>query len=276
MGESSAEAPWSGPSGLPVGDLPVIGPPSTNLAVPAIALAIGAHPDDVEFGCAATLAKWAGAGCRVHHLVLTDGSKGSWDPDRELSDLVAERRAECLAAADIIDGRTGEDGRRDDRVLFLDRVDGELVAGADERRAVSRIIRTIRPSVILGHDPWRRYRLHPDHRAAGFLTVDAVVAARDPHFFPELGLSPHRPDALVLWEPDQPNHVEEVDGFEDIKIEALLCHVSQQQSTMGIDPTETTRGETEEFGSRVRRQLGAHGALASVTAGEAFHLMADL
>jgi LmbE family N-acetylglucosaminyl deacetylase len=150
------------------------------------------------------------------------------------------------------------------------------VAGADERRAVSRIIRTIRPSVILGHDPWRRYRLHPDHRAAGFLTVDAVVAARDPHFFPELGLSPHRPDALVLWEPDQPNHVEEVDGFEDIKIEALLCHVSQQQSTMGIDPTETTRGETEEFGSRVRRQLGAHGALASVTAGEAFHLMADL
>jgi LmbE family N-acetylglucosaminyl deacetylase len=276
VGESSAEAPWSGPSGLPVGDLPVVGPPSTNLAVPAIALAIGAHPDDVEFGCAATLAKWARAGCRVHHLVLTDGSKGSWDPDRQLSDLVAERRAECLAAADIIDGRTGDDGRHDDRVLFLDRVDGELVAGADERRAVSRIIRTIRPSVILGHDPWRRYRLHPDHRAAGFLTVDAVVAARDPHFFPELGLSPHRPDALVLWEPDQPNHVEDVGGFEDIKIEALLCHVSQQQSTMGIDPTETTRGEAEEFGTRVRRQLGAHGALASLAAGEAFHLMTDL
>ncbi len=252
------------------------GPPSTNLAVPAIALAIGAHPDDVEFGCAATLAKWAGAGCRVHHLVLTDGSKGSWDPDRQLSDLVAERRTECRPPLTSSTAGLARTRRRDDRVLFLDRVDGELVAGADERRAVSRIIRTIRPSVILGHDPWRRYRLHPDHRAAGFLTVDAVVAARDPHFFPELGLPPHRPDALVLWEPDQPNHVEEVDGFEDIKIEALLCHVSQQQSTMGIDPTETTRRETEEFGSRVRRQLRAHGALASVTAGEAFHLMADL
>jgi LmbE family N-acetylglucosaminyl deacetylase len=274
--EPSSETRWSGPSGLPVGDLPVDRRPSTDLAIPDSALAIGAHPDDIEFGCAATLAKWSRAGCRVHHLVLTDGSKGSWDPDRQLSDLVAERRAECLAAAGIIDGTAGAGAGRDDRVIFLDRVDGELEAGTDERRAVCRVIRTVRPAVILGHDPWRRYRLHPDHRAAGFLTIDALVAARDPHFFPELGLSPHRLDALVLWEPDQPNHVEDVGGFEDIKIQALLCHLSQQQSTMGIDPTGAGGAEAEVFAARVRHQLGAHGAIASVPVGEAFHLMTDL
>jgi LmbE family N-acetylglucosaminyl deacetylase len=271
----SSETSWSGPSGLPVGDLPVNGPPSTDLAIPDSALAIGAHPDDIEFGCGATLAKWARAGCRVHYLVLTDGSKGSWDPDRRLSDLVVERQAECRAAADIIDGGAGAGAGRDDRVIFLDRVDGELEAGTDERRAVCRIIRTVRPSVILGHDPWRRYRLHPDHRAAGFLTIDALVAARDPHFFPELDLSPLRLDALVLWEPDQPNHVEDVSGFEDVKIQALLCHVSQQRSTMGIDPTAGDT-EAEVFAARVRHQLGAHGALASLPVGEAFHLMTDL
>ena len=269
----SSESSWSGPSGLPVGDLPDDGPPSTDLAIPESALAIGAHPDDIEFGCAATLSKWARAGCRVHHLVLTDGSKGSWDPDRQLSDLVAQRRAECVAAADIIDGRAGAGAGRDDRVIFLDRIDGELMAGTDERRAVCRIIRTVRPSVILGHDPWRRYRLHPDHRAAGFLTIDALVAARDPHFFPELDLSPHRLDALMLWEPDQPNHVEDVGGFEDVKIQALLCHLSQQRSTMGIDPVGA---EAEVFAARVRHQLGAHGAIASLPVGEAFHLMTDL
>jgi LmbE family N-acetylglucosaminyl deacetylase len=275
VGAPSSETSWSGPSGLPVGDLPVHGPPSTDLAIPDSALAIGAHPDDIEFGCGATLAKWARAGCRVHYLVLTDGSKGSWDPDRQPSDLVAERQAECQAAADIIDGGTGVGAGRNDRVIFLDQVDGELEAGRDERRAVCRIIRTVRPSVILGHDPWRRYRLHPDHRAAGFLTIDALVAARDPHFFPELDLSPHRLDALVLWEPDQPNHVEDVRGYEDVKIRALLCHVSQQQSTMGIDPTAGDT-EAEVFAARVRHQLGAHGALASVAVGEAFHLMTDL
>ena len=255
------------------------GPPSTDIAVPDRALAIGAHPDDIEFGCGATLAKWAKAGCSIHHLVLTDGSKGTWDPERQRDELVAERRAECLAAAALLGGRA--DG---DQVVFLDLVDGELAAGTDERRAVCRVIRSVRPSVILGHDPWRRYRLHPDHRAAGFLTVDALVAARDPHFFPDLELAPHRPTALLLWEPDQPNHVEDVNGFEETKIRALLCHLSQQQSTMGIDPADptgdptgaVTGAATDAFAQRVVHQLGAHGRLAALRAGEAFHLLTDL
>ncbi len=266
-----------------MGDLLTSGPATADIPVPAIALAVGAHPDDIEFGCGATLAKWASRGCRLHHLVLTDGSKGSWDPGADLAALVAERAQECRAAADVIDGRRGTGSQRHDRVLFLGRVDGELENGVDERREVARIIRTLQPAVVLGHDPWRRYRLHPDHRAAGFVTVDAVVAARDPHFFPELGVAPHRPEGLFLFEADEPNHVEDAGGFEDTKVEALLCHRSQWESTMHIDaiggpdaPTATSTIRRQEiFAAQVGTQLAAHGSLAGLDAAEAFRLITD-
>jgi LmbE family N-acetylglucosaminyl deacetylase len=270
-----------------VGDLPAVdGPVSVDLDVPASALAVGAHPDDIEFGCGATLAKWAGAGCRVHHLVLTDGSKGSWDPDADQADLVSARMDESRAAAAVLDrgmpvgGEVATRGDDPDRVLFLGQVDGELVNGADEQRAVARVIRTTRPQVVLGHDPWRRYRLHPDHRAAGYLTLDAVVAARDPHFFAEMGLDPHRPDAILLFEADLPNHVEDAQGVDGVKIEALLCHRSQWLSTMAVSgPDEGSPPADEErriFADKVRRQLGAHGALAGIGLGEAFHLIDEV
>jgi len=266
-------------SGLPVGDLLDTTTVTVDRATPGSVLAIGAHPDDIEFGAGATLAKWAASGCRVHHLVLTDGSKGSWDPDQDLVRLVADRMQECRDAAARID--CDPDGVVDgdpDRVLFLGRVDGELENDADTRREVARVIRTVRPEVIVGHDPWRRYRLHPDHRAAGFLTIDALVAARDPHFFGDFGLEPHRPAALLLWEADLPNHVERAEGFAAAKVEALLCHHSQLETTMGLDPTdgsETADGRAT-FTSRIAWQLAQHGALAGTGAGEAFRLMDQL
>lgn len=270
---------WSQPSGLPVGDLLIDGPVTVNLPIPSSALAIGAHPDDIEFGCGATLAKWADAGCRVHHLVLTDGSKGSWDPDEDLAALVAARVVECRAAAAVIDGAASGPSS-DDRVLFLGRVDGELSNGEEERREVARVIRSLRPAVVLAHDPWRRYRLHPDHRNAGFLSLDALVAARDPHFFPDIGPAPHRPTSLLLWEADLPNHVENAAGFEAAKIDALLCHASQQVTTMGIDSGRQDDPapdvDVESFAAKVHHQLAAHGALATLPVGEAFHLMGDL
>jgi LmbE family N-acetylglucosaminyl deacetylase len=275
----------SAPSGLPVGDLPSAGPATRDLAVPATALAIGAHPDDIEFGCGATLAKWAAAGCRLHHLILTDGSKGSWDPGADVDRLAAERMDECRSAARVLDGSVNappSDAAPPDtgRLFFLGRRDGELVNGVDERREVVRILRLVRPAVVLGHDPWRRYRLHPDHRAAGWITTDSVVAARDPHFFPELDLTPHRPDALLLWEADQPNHVEGAAGYERAKIDALLCHRSQFESTMGIggDSLGGPAGPVDDpgFTAKVHRQLAAHGRLAGLGSGEAFHLITDL
>ncbi len=277
---SRRPADGRGRSGLPVGDLPSPGPVTADLVTPPTALAIGAHPDDIEFGCGATLAKWAAGGCRVHHVVLTDGSKGTWDPSADLSVLVADRAEECRAAARIIDGMASDLVMPEDRLYFLDRNDGELVNGIDERRQVARIIRLVRPAVVLGHDPWRRYRLHPDHRAAGWITTDAVVAARDPHFFPELELAPHRPDALLLWEADQPNHVEDAAGFWTVKVDALLCHHSQFESTMGIEPQATSGPMDQEarsaFAGRVERQLADHGSLRGIPSGEAFRLMDDL
>ena len=72
---------------------------SSNLSVPESALAIGAHPDDIEFGAGGTLAKWAAAGCVVHHLVCTDGSKGTWNPDADIDALILSRQDEQRAAA---------------------------------------------------------------------------------------------------------------------------------------------------------------------------------
>lgn len=137
---------------------------STNLATPASALAVGAHPDDIDFGCGATLAKWAADGCVVNLLVCTDGSKGTWDPDADEVELVATRQNEQRAAAAAL-GATGEVG-------FLGYVDGELDSSLEQRAQVAWWIRKTKPSVVLGHDPWKRYRLHPDHRHAGLLVTD--------------------------------------------------------------------------------------------------------
>jgi LmbE family N-acetylglucosaminyl deacetylase len=249
-----------------VSDLPRRGDPTRDLDPPACALAVGAHPDDIEFGCGATLAKWAAAGCRIHHLVLTDGSKGSWDPGQDRAALVAVRQGEQRRAAEVLGG--GE-------VTFLGLPDGELRNGVREQWEVCRIIRSVRPDVVLAHDPWRRYRLHPDHRNAGFILTDALVAARDPLFFADLEVEPHRPHALLLWEADEPNHVEDVGPFAAVKVEALLAHQSQHESTMGITAADGGAGVTA-FEHQVLEQLAEHGALVDIACGEAFHLVDDL
>lgn len=235
-----------------------------NLPTPTSVLAIGAHPDDVEFGCGATLAKWAAAGCTVHHLVLTDGSKGTWNPDADTSALIARRREEQLEAARRLDGEntgvpTGE-------VTFLDQVDGELGSDLWLRGEVARVIRSLRPQVVLGHDPWKRYRLHPDHRHAGLLTCDGIVAARDPHFFRDHHLEPHRPDQLLLWEADQPDHAEDVDGYVAVKLHALEAHQSQFESTMkATDPAQLA-----QFRERIANRLHDLGAPHDMGAAEVF------
>lgn len=237
-----------------------------GLAVPQRALAVAAHPDDAEFGAGGTLAKWAAAGCEIAHLILTDGSKGSWDPGEDTARLVALRQAEQRAAARALGGGT---------VVFLGWPDGELEPSREARAQLCWWIRTLRPDVVLGHDPWRRYRLHPDHRNAGFLLTDAVVAARDPHFFPEQGLAPHRPRALLLWEADEPDHFEDVTGFAEVKLAALLEHRSQRRSTMGIESDEDAHG-IERFRRRVLDRLSAWGTRIGVAHAEAFKLLDDL
>lgn len=238
---------------------------TANLPAPAVVLAIGAHPDDVEFGCGGTLAKWAAHGTVVHHLVCTDGSKGTWNVNADTRALVAQRESEQRAAAAAL-GATGT-------VSFLGYVDGEL---EHSRTVVDRIalaIRTIRPTIVLSHDPWKRYRLHPDHRNTGLNVCDAIVAARDPHFLrhhmSEHGVTHHRPDALLLWEADEPNHIEDVSSTVDIKLAALEQHASQFESTMkAVDESGM-----EEFRARMRRRMADLGAPHGVPAAEIFHVM---
>jgi LmbE family N-acetylglucosaminyl deacetylase len=246
-----------------------------DIPVPRLALAVGAHPDDIEHGAGATLAKWAASGCEVHLLVLTDGAKGTWDPERDAASLVATRQEEQREAARRL-------GCRD--VKFLGWPDGELRNGIREQWEVCRWIRSVGPDVVLGHDPWRRYRLHPDHRNAGFILTDAIIAARDPHFFKDQDLPPHRPRALLLWEADVPNHVEQVADFADTKVQALLAHRSQFETTFGLTVPDGIGGgpggprseELERFAARVIDQLAAHGHLAEVAFGESFHLITDI
>lgn len=242
-----------------------------NLPTPRRALAIAAHPDDIEFGCGATLAKWAAAGCEIFHLVCTDGSKGTWDPSTDPAELVVTRRAEQRAASLALGGR-GE-------VVFLGWPDGELECGLRQRIEVASWIRRIKPDVVFGHDPWKRYRLHPDHRNAGFLATDGIVAARDPLFFPELDSAPHRPDALLLWEADEVDHLEDVTGFVEAKLAALLEHRSQLRSTMKIERSDDLgeeNAEVAEFRQRVRDRLAEHGAGGGFEAAEAFHKISPL
>ncbi len=200
---------------------------ATPLPNPTRVLAVGAHPDDIEFGCGGSLARWADAGAAVTLLVVTDGSKGTWDRDVDPAELVAARIEEQHAAAAELGAG---------RVEMLGHVDGEL---AHSRELVAELclrIRMERPDVLLTHDPWRRYELHPDHRATGWAVLDAVVAARDHLFFPDQldgGFEPHRPEAVLLWKAEEPDHWEDIWVTLDRKVAALLCHSSQSQTTMG-------------------------------------------
>jgi len=143
------------------------------VSTPGAVLAIGAHPDDIEFHCGATLAKWAESGASIHFVICTDGAKGTWDTQADPTGLVATRQSEQRKAASLIHAKASVD--------FLDQVDGELVNSVALRGRLARLIRKYKPDFVLGHDPWRRWRMHHDHRAAGYLSVDAVVADRDPH-----------------------------------------------------------------------------------------------
>jgi LmbE family N-acetylglucosaminyl deacetylase len=232
---------------------------TVDLPAPRRVLAVGAHPDDIEFGCGATLAKWADAGTHVSLCVCTDGAKGSWDPNVELAALVARREAEQRDAAAVL-------GAAD--VELLGFVDGELHDDDRARAALCAVIRRSRPDVVLGHDPWRAYRLHPDHRAAGRLTIAAIVAARDPHFFPDQALAPHRPATLLLFEPAQVHHVEDVRDHLTRKVAALLAHRSQWRSTMGIE--EDSEADVGRFAARIEGEARAAGLHAGLRAAETF------
>jgi len=238
-----------------------------DIAVPDRVLAISAHPDDSELQAGGTLAKWANAGCEVSIVVCTDGSKGTWNAEADLGKLIATRQSEQADAAARL-GATGTVG-------FCGWVDGELVQSRNNVRLLTEWIRRLKPSIVLTHDPWKRYRLHPDHRNAGFLVSDAVVAARDPHFFADMEFPHHRPNEIWYFEADEPNHVESVDGWIETKIASLEQHVSQLESTMGIADDKDSAGHAS-FVADIHQAASDAGSLDGQGPSEAFYRLTDV
>jgi len=194
---------------------------------PQRVLLVLAHPDDPEFFCGATLAKWAREGKEIRYLLLTCGDKGSDSPDVTPEMLCADRQAEQLAAAAVIGAK---------EVIFLTNKDGELVNTLDVRRDIVREVRRFRPHIIVTGDPTTYFRAgafinHTDHRAAGAATIDAVFpAAGNRMYFPELlreGLEPYAPKEVWLSGSNEPNMWVDVTDTIDVKITALREHKSQ-------------------------------------------------
>jgi LmbE family N-acetylglucosaminyl deacetylase len=198
-------------------------------------LVVLAHPDDPDFFCGATLARWAGMGHQIRYCLLTRGDKGVRDTIVNPKDLAATREIEQKNAAKVY-------GVKD--VAFLDFEDGYLVPDLHARKEVSRVIRQVRPDIIVTCDPTYIFGEsninHPDHRAAGQIVVDAVFpAAGNPLYFPELlndeGLQPHGVREVWMTVTGQANTTIDVTDWWAIKIEALHCHETQISDMSQLD-----------------------------------------
>jgi len=186
-------------------------------------MVIFAHPDDAEVQCAGTLALWAEEGKRITYVSLTGGDKGTQDPHMDSETLLRIRREEQMRAAKELGV---------EKVIFMGYRDGELEVTMEGRKALTRVIREHQPEVLITHDPWMRYQLHPDHRASGTLALDAVMAARDRLYFPEQiaqGLKPCRVRWVFLFASDQPDFYADITPTLERKLKALGQHGSQVQ-----------------------------------------------
>lgn len=203
-------------------------------------LVITAHPDDIDFGAAGTIARWTDAGVEVTYCVVTDGAAGGFDEDVPRAEMPALRQAEQVAAAKAV-------GVRD--VRFLGYPDGVLVPTLGLRRDLARVIRQVRPDRVLCPSPERNYvRVgvgHPDHRAAGSAALDAVYPdARNPFAFPELrdreGLAPWKVREVWIFGSPSPTHFVDVTATFPRKIAALSAHASQIENLDDLE--ERVRG----------------------------------
>jgi LmbE family N-acetylglucosaminyl deacetylase len=200
------------------------------------ALVVAAHPDDIDFGAAGTVASWTAAGIAVTYCVCTSG-EASGDVDRDAVEMARTREAEQRAAAAQV-------GVTD--VVFLHHPDGTLTPSLELRRDITRVIRQVRPDRVLAWSPeinWERIATsHPDHRASGEAAIAAVFPdSRNPHAHRELlddeGLEPWT--VGELWVNDAPtplhNHVVDVTDTFDKKMAALRSHASQIGDGAGLE-----------------------------------------
>jgi len=218
-------------------------------------LLIAAHPDDPEFGCGGTMAKWAAAGKEITYVLLTSGDKGSHDPNLRPGQLATRREEEQRAAA----AATGVK-----EVIFLRHPDGLLDNTLELRRQLVHLIRRHKPHIVVAIDPWKHYQLHPDHRAAGQAALDAVWAAREWHIFGEQlqgDEEPWRTTEVYLFWSDNNDYYEDVTDAIQTRVAALICHASQ------VGP------DHEKLDRRIRERSAKVGEEAGVPFAEGFKLI---
>ncbi len=227
-------------------------------------LVTAAHHDDIEFGCAGSVARWVQEGAIVTYVIITDGGSGSNAPEMNRAQLVARRREEQLQAAQAI-------GVHD--VRFLDYPDGVLQPTLELRRDLTRIIREVKPYRVVCQDPttvfvWDSYINHPDHRAAGEATVYAVFPSAETRpIFPELldeGLEPHKVSELFLDMSFHPTHYVDISATLEHKLDALRHHISQ------IGDGATAEDNALKF---VREWSAKNGENVGVSHAELFRVM---
>ncbi len=223
---------------------------------PTKVLVVSAHPDDVDFGAAGSVAVWTDQGIEVEYCIVTDGSAGSADPAVEVAVLREIRQHEQRKAA-------AEVGVSE--VHFLGYPDGALQVSLELRRDIARVIRMVKPQRVVCQSPernWDRIRAsHPDHLAAGEATLQAVYPdARNPYSYPELlaaGLEPHVVEQVWLMASPRATQAVDITAVIERKIAALHCHVSQLTDPERIDDM------IREWGSANALALGlAAGRLA--------------
>lgn len=218
---------------------------------PKTVLAVVAHPDDIEVGMGGTLARYIAAGAAVYYLVLTNGNKGSEDRSLSPDQLRDMRREEQRSAAQILGVR---------EVSFCDYGDGELMCSLGVKRDIVRTIRRVKPDLVFTLDPTVVYAAeigvinHPDHRAAGQATLDAVFPlARDHLAFPELlsdeQLEPHKVSTVLMMNFERQNFYEDITDHIDKKIEALHAHRSQFGDPEVVG--DFLRNQAEKMGSHI-------------------------
>lgn len=204
-----------------------------------------AHPDDAEFSSAGTLAKFANEGKHVVLVLCTSGDKGTARRDISSPELAEMRESEQLEASK----RLGIA-----ETVFLRLGDGELIPDLTFREKVVRQIRTHRPDVLITHDPFRPYSLHPDHRAVGITAVDSVYpTARDPLYFPQHlaeGLEPHKVAELWMYGSEAPDTFIDISDTFATKIHALKAHESQ------VGTGETLEQRMRERAEEIGREHG--------------------
>ncbi len=191
------------------------------------AMVISPHPDDIDFGCSGTVARWSREGKKILYVICTSGDKGTDDPQMNLEVLANIREKEQRAAAHEVGVR---------EVIFLRLKDGELEDNRELRGLLVKVIRIHRPEVVLSIDPSNflfdnPYVNHRDHRVTALAVFDAIYpAARNPNFFPEHleeGLSTHSVDAILFFATNRPNIWIDITDTIESKITSLQCHKSQ-------------------------------------------------